>query len=146
MPMVKKHRAKYHSQAMPLHATHHCRFYHHEGGPKCDMQLLGENDIVLKCLPNPPALIKPCNGRKEFTANERAEWDDYVSQSQVLLSNVIGHVPRPVMAGETLRFACPNCDGTAKVIRSKTTSLFVQCNCIGLVHLTLKSNDDSWPS
>ncbi len=105
----------------PLRAAHHCRHYSYEwsetrNGPVCAVGKLGADEAVTKCMPNPNSLYPPCGGREEYTAEERAAYDEWRGESIGRFLQILPLIPgdssdrknKPEW-GKGGEFECPAC-------------------------------------
>ena len=135
----------------PPRARFHCKHYSYDrkrwpekGGPKCALGIdLSEPLSFNCCMPDPKA---PCPSREDWTAEERAAWDAWVSHGITALGVALNAM-EPVAVGFRNTIPCPNCDGLFTVERIEQ-SAYVSCSnpeCVGPAHFNL-GHRDPWPS
>lgn len=99
----------------PLRATQHCRHYSYENGlqgrgPLCALNLdLSAPGASGPCMPDPRG---SCASRAEYTAEERATWQEWMDARLIRMAAAISVLPVPIPLRTTGTVQCPSCPGT----------------------------------
>jgi hypothetical protein len=117
----------------PIPASHHCRHYSYDGGPKCarDVDLLS----VAPCMPVSKTAVA-CNLREEYTDEERLAWAKWRDERAMRMLLVMAEIPgssrdkknRPEW-GKSGEFACPACKQGKVVWARSRSNGYVRARC-----------------
>ena len=99
----------------PIHASHHCRHYSYEGGPRCACGI--DNSLAnTACMPVPfpeTRRFEPCSWREEYTFDERIAWGQWkaerFSRMIAVMAEIPGSFDKKESWGKTGDFPCPAC-------------------------------------
>jgi hypothetical protein len=107
---------------LPPRAREHCRHYSYQlgwnGGPQCargvDMAAAG---AALPCMPPDYQRGVTCPKREEWSAAERATWQEFSANSIARAAVIMQAIPD---TGEAGRIACPVCGGKVSWSRARS--------------------------
>lgn len=130
----------------PLRATHHCRHYSYDGGPRCAVGIdLSAPGAGKKCWPiHPDSVVEECDKRAEYTDEERAAYKEWAAERLIRTAVIVNEIPgdgdrrKRDGWGKTGEFSCPGCKtGTVKWSRSRVNGhIHAYCtteNCFSII-------------
>ena len=139
---------------MPLKATRHCRHYSYEHGdlltgtgPHCAREVaLDKPGAAWACIPAPAAHAY-CPLREEYTAAERAAWNEAGAARLDRILNAIAALPAPIPLKTSGHLPCPNCEGGELYFARWNCGAAIECNTenCAKARFSIESGAD-WPA